>query len=362
MKKIVIWLILNVASTFAQTYIYDFGVESGAHEADTSTVFLPQPPIGSARVRVGSGGGGFYLQNPGLSDFGSDSELKGVASSTSSVNKFSLYGLPNAKQFYLAFLVRFSGAASGKWYLCAGSGNSYSNNALFRSDQTFLAFRWSYLERDSLLCEYRKGGSWKKLPTVMSKQNKIYYVEFYGNNSGDSLTYRKNGTQKLNPNSFDLWVNDSLLSDNLSKALLADSLFINALMFYGANSDSNSAVIYLDNISYDDSLANEVSVLEEKYIYPRKREEFILYHNYPNPFNPSTTIKFSLPQGQNPLSVFLTIFDGAGNIMDKIYIGRLTGGIHTYNWEAKKKTASGQYFIRLQAGSFIKSAKMVLLK
>ena len=48
---------------FAQPYVYDFGDATGSHEADTSTIFLPQPSSGTARVRIGSGGGGFFLNN-----------------------------------------------------------------------------------------------------------------------------------------------------------------------------------------------------------------------------------------------------------------------------------------------------------
>jgi len=348
---------------FAQPYVYDFGDATGSHEADTSTIFLPQPSSGTARVRIGSGGGGFFLNNPGLEYFGSKTELKGLASSTSSVNKFSIYNYEGGASTYIAFLVRFSGStASGKWYFCAGNGNTYSNNGTFRSDQTFMGLRWTYREPDSILCEYRNENSWKKLPAIMNSQNCTYFVELYGNNMPDTVYYEKSGKQKLWQNTFDFWVNDSLVRKSLSKSLIADSVSINSFMFYGAYSDSNSAVIYLDDIVYSDSIDNETSTLpiEEKTIH--HPTGFILEENYPNPFNPSTNIEFILPEDKTIYTVNLRIYNIFGTKVDGIYLGKLKSGNYRYSWYAGNRLSSGNYFYHLQVDDIVKIGKMLYIK
>ncbi len=360
--KLLFLLFLSAACVYGQIYNYDFGNDVGSHETDTSTVFLPQPPAGSARVRVGSGGGGFYLENPGIESFGSASELKGAASSTSSVNKFSIYGYPGGRSFYIAYLIRFSGGASGKWYFCAGNGSTYSNNALFRSDQSFSALRWTYLQPDSLLCEYRKGSSWKKLPAAANKQNMTYLVEIYGNNQQDTLRYQKQEEERLGPGTFDLWINNTLAGEDLQKALLPDSLPVNSFMFYGANSDSNSALIYLDDIIYSDSINIRPSSLQNQKRSAGKETGFILYNNYPNPFNPATNIRFELPMDKISYAVKLSIYDLRGKLVDNIYIGRLKAGYYNFPWRAKNFLSSGDYIVRLQADDFSLSRKITLIK
>jgi hypothetical protein len=87
-------------------------------------------------------------------------------------------------------------------------------------------------------------------------------------------------------------------------------------------------------------------------------EQFALYQNYPNPFNPSTTIHYQISE----LSfVVLKIFDVMGNeIATLVNEEKFIGG---YEVELDASTLpSGVYFYRLQAGSFVETKKMVLMK
>lgn len=80
--------------------------------------------------------------------------------------------------------------------------------------------------------------------------------------------------------------------------------------------------------------------------------------NYPNPFNPTTTISFSLP---SKLFVLLKIFDLIGREVTTIVSGELSAGTHTREWNAANMP-SGIYFYRLQAGTFSETKKLVLLR
>jgi hypothetical protein len=85
------------------------------------------------------------------------------------------------------------------------------------------------------------------------------------------------------------------------------------------------------------------------------------YHldgSYPNPFNASTIIKFTLPQTSQ---VTLKIFNTLGEEVVTIVSDRLSAGIYTYNWDASS-FASGVYLYRLQAGNYVQTKKMILLK
>ena len=85
---------------------------------------------------------------------------------------------------------------------------------------------------------------------------------------------------------------------------------------------------------------------------------YTLNQNYPNPFNPSTKINFTLPTQNN---VKLTVYDITGKEVKELVNGELSAGEHTVDFNAAN-LASGTYIYRIQAGSFVESKKMVLLK
>ena len=87
-------------------------------------------------------------------------------------------------------------------------------------------------------------------------------------------------------------------------------------------------------------------------------EEYDLYQNYPNPFNPSTLIKYALPKSSN---VSLVIYNLMGQEVIRWNEQGQTAGYHQVVWNASN-VASGLYFYRLQAGDFVQTRKMVLLK
>jgi hypothetical protein len=87
--------------------------------------------------------------------------------------------------------------------------------------------------------------------------------------------------------------------------------------------------------------------------------EFTLEQNYPNPFNPSTTIRFSLADAAN---VQLEVFNIAGQKVASIINGtEMAAGVHSVNFDASS-LASGVYLYRIQAGSFVATRKMNLLR
>ncbi len=86
--------------------------------------------------------------------------------------------------------------------------------------------------------------------------------------------------------------------------------------------------------------------------------ETALHNCYPNPFNPSTEIKFSLPEG---CRAKLDVLNVLGQRVETLVDGHLEAGEHSSVWEASR-FASGIYFYRLTADEFVETKKMVLLK
>ena len=85
---------------------------------------------------------------------------------------------------------------------------------------------------------------------------------------------------------------------------------------------------------------------------------FRLEQNYPNPFNPATTISFSLPSKS---FVSLKVFDALGREVSALVSEELHPGDYLQKWDATG-LASGVYFYRLQAGSFIEIKKLSVLR
>jgi hypothetical protein len=103
---------------------------------------------------------------------------------------------------------------------------------------------------------------------------------------------------------------------------------------------------------YDADLANDVA---EDEIQPYG---FHLQQNFPNPFNPSTTIRYELPKES---FISLRVFNLLGEDVATLVEGTRPAGVHAVQFDASK-LVSGVYFYRLQAGEFVETKEMILLK
>jgi hypothetical protein len=95
--------------------------------------------------------------------------------------------------------------------------------------------------------------------------------------------------------------------------------------------------------------------VEDESILPK---HFALEQNFPNPFNPSTTITFGLPRASQ---VTLSVFDMLGREVSVLVNDRRDAGVHEVEFNGAT-LPSGVYFYRLQAGDFVHLKKLVLLK
>ena len=87
-------------------------------------------------------------------------------------------------------------------------------------------------------------------------------------------------------------------------------------------------------------------------------QKFALAQNYPNPFNPATTIRYGLPARAH---VTLSVYNTLGERVIDLINGDIDAGYHEVKFDGSG-LASGVYFYRLQAGTFVEAKKLVLLR
>ena len=116
---------------------------------------------------------------------------------------------------------------------------------------------------------------------------------------------------------------------------------------------------------YRNLLVTPVSVETEKTMV----DNFILYQNYPNPFNPSTKIKFTVPVTLSEVEgslVTLKVYDLLGREVATLVNEEKPAGTYEVIFDSHsgevRNLPSGIYFYQLQAGSFVETKKMVLIK
>jgi len=109
------------------------------------------------------------------------------------------------------------------------------------------------------------------------------------------------------------------------------------------------------------STGNNVEVETQSYdinfssVLPVKTE---LSGSYPNPFNPTTSINYGLETDGH---VEIMIYDAAGRLVEELMNGHQDGGSYSITWNASSQ-ASGMYFVKMVAGDFVQTQKLVLLK
>jgi len=92
---------------------------------------------------------------------------------------------------------------------------------------------------------------------------------------------------------------------------------------------------------------------------PKVPERLILFPAYPNPFNPSTTVRFSVLDTKQPLS--LHIYDIDGRLIETLFSGYVMPGFHEVQWNARQHP-SGIYFAMFRSGYIMQSTKLILIK
>jgi Secretion system C-terminal sorting domain len=145
---------------------------------------------------------------------------------------------------------------------------------------------------------------------------------------------------------------DSTLTDTklaLYKGLGADSTYYWRVTAF--NNAGNQSVASVD--SFKTSIATGIEDLTNTIPSVYK-----IYQNYPNPFNPTTTIKYSVP---NSSFVTIKVYDILGRMVKSLVNEQKVAGNYSVQFNGSN-FASGIYFYRMQAGDFVQTKKLILMK
>ena len=137
-----------------------------------------------------------------------------------------------------------------------------------------------------------------------------------------------------------------------------------SLVFRPTTEIENTLIEITDNQTYDSEFGFNRLALPVPVQLQTRPEAFALANNYPNPFNPATTIMYALPQAAD---VELTVYNVVGQVVRTLVAEHQSAGRYVVEWDATNDNghslSSGMYFYRLEAGGeFHEVKKMLLLK
>ena len=137
-----------------------------------------------------------------------------------------------------------------------------------------------------------------------------------------------------------------------------------SLVFRPTTEIEETAIEITNSQTYDDEFGFNSLALPAPVQVQTRPEVFALANNYPNPFNPATTIKYALPQAAD---VELTVYNVVGQVVRTLVAEHQSAGRYVVEWDATNDSghslSSGMYFYRLEAGGeFREVKKMLLLK
>ena len=148
----------------------------------------------------------------------------------------------------------------------------------------------------------------------------------------------------------------SLIGDTVSLYLPQDSLYFDVTFLSYSSSNSGGGFSYRRT-----SVTTSVDIItDDGSVLP---DEYALHQNYPNPFNPVTTLRYNLPENN---LVNVTIYDMLGRQVKTLINQTQDAGYRSVIWDATndhgKPLSAGIYLYQIEAGEYISTKKMVLLK
>ena len=155
---------------------------------------------------------------------------------------------------------------------------------------------------------------------------------------------------------------------NLSHDLVPASFGDDMLRISFVNGSFEDANLKLDMVQVHDTeglttVVSDAGQVGAKVVLPKA---FNLAQNSPNPFNPSTTIAYELPEGNSTVHVVLSVYNIRGQKVVTLVDELKEAGRYSVNWNGTtssgSRVSSGVYFYRIQAGEYSAVRKMVVLK
>ena len=170
---------------------------------------------------------------------------------------------------------------------------------------------------------------------------------------GGAATVERYGTN-ASPKSMVTWWGDPIVRPVRNKDTVMMTSGVGMTHFGSTHSYSTNQ--YGDEVvQYADLLETTVSVAPD---VDQRPSQVSLEQNFPNPFNPSTTIRFSVPVRSR---VILKVFNALGQEVGAVHDGEMDAGSHEVSFDAKA-LSSGVYFYQLKVGVFSETKRLLLIR
>jgi hypothetical protein len=254
-----------------------------------------------------------------------------------------------------------------------GNNSQYINLLSGSSRSMRLSYGWDTTASGWLIREYLSGGTPRNRTFDTSYLLQMYV---FGDDSGNQIRFAVD--DNVPGGTFDHevsqwytidWTGWRLISWNLANdpvgiwigdGNLDGTLRIDSIQLTYVQGAAESGNIYFDDLR----LVKEVSVGIADEEISEIPKEFELSQNFPNPFNPETTIKYSVPQKAQ--HVKLVIYDMLGRVVSTLVDETKPVGTYEVRWDGKtnrgQNVGSGTYLYKITIGDFSQARKMVLLR
>jgi len=174
------------------------------------------------------------------------------------------------------------------------------------------------------------------------------------------------------PDSLHFLINDVYGNEIVRHSDTVKTAGLYRIRWYGIN-DTDSTIVdgdyqlqiqfdaTTDTINFSVSAGDILLGIHEERI-PNTLRSFDLV-TFPNPFNPTTTIRYTIPENNK---VIIKIFDQSGRQVNQLVSAKQNAGEYTAQWNGRDDTgrqlASGLYFCQIRSGDFSRTFKLILLK
>jgi len=193
----------------------------------------------------------------------------------------------------------------------------------------------------------REVGEWNHEKTNIGKTWKIYSTNYIPGNKTITFYYNDGEMSILKENSLNIYYFNAL-SETWEE-----------IHSVSRDMNNNSITINTNTISGNWTIGG-TGIDDEDNIIP---EKYVLFNNYPNPFNPTTTIKYGIPVHSK---VTLKIYDILGREIKTLVDEIKDAGYHSVLWDGRndngRTVSTGVYIYRIQTNNFTNSKKMLFLK
>lgn len=254
------------------------------------------------------------------------------------------------------------------------SGNTNFVNLLTSSTTSMqIDYGWEISAGAWLIRQYLSGGPPRQ---VLFNSSYVLQVYVFGDGSGnqfrfavdDNMPIESASNHEVSPWYTIDWIGWRQVSWDMSTGgtgtWIGDGKLDGTLRFDSIQLTYNPGRATEGTIYFDDlRLLRKTSVGVDEPT-PTLPSAFALYQNFPNPFNPETTIRYQIPGGWQ--HVVLTVYDMTGKIVKTLVDVEQAAGDYTIHWDGKnadgKPVASGTYLYKISAGEFVQTKRMTLVR